>query len=183
MKTLIISLFVLFYGFISDTDLYKSTEGQVAFFSEAPLENIDALNQNVSSVINANTKEVAFQIPIRGFKFKKALMEEHFNEKYMESNKYPDATFNGKINEDINFAKDGEYKITATGQMTIHGVEKKVTHAGTLSVKSGKIELRSAFNVVIKDYNIEIPTIVFQHIADTIAVKLNVSYLPYKKPN
>ncbi len=161
--------------------VFKSNSGEVSFFSEAPLENIEAHNKNVSSLINTTTKEVVFVIPVWNFKFDKSLMQEHFNEKYMESDKYPDATFKGKINEDIDFMKDGEYNVTATGTMTIHGVEKLVTHSGTLTIKNGTMSLKSEFSVALKDYNITIPKLVIQNIAEIIPVKLNVSYMPYKK--
>ena len=161
--------------------VFKCSDGEVSFFSEAPLENIQASNENVSSLINTATKEVVVVIPIGSFKFAKSLMQEPFNEKYMESDKYPDASFKGKINEDINFTKDGEYKVTAAGTMSIHGVDKPGVHSGTLTIKTGTMSLKSEFSVALKDYNITIPKLVVKNIAEVIPVKLNAHYLPYKK--
>src|SRR5882757_9087161 len=107
-------------------NIFMLKEGEVSFFSKAPVEDIDAHNTSAHSVLNTTTREVAFLVPIRKFVFQKALMQEHFNEKYMESDKYPMASFKGKINEDVDFSKDGETKVTATGQLSIHGVEKEV---------------------------------------------------------
>ena len=181
IKKLLVPLLLTFLLNASAQGVYKSSEGEVSFFSKAPLENIEAHNKSLTSLINTSTREVVFVVPIRNFKFAKTLMQEHFNEKYLESDKYHDATFKGKINESIDFTKDGEYKVTASGTMTIHGVEKQVTDSGTLKIKSGTLLLNSAFMIALKDYNIKIPTLVIKNIADVIPVKLNASYLPYKK--
>jgi hypothetical protein len=183
MKKISTVIFILFITVVvcEAQPVFSCKEGQVSFFSEAPLENIEAHSNGVNSFLNVSTKEVAFIISIRGFKFAKSLMQEHFNEKYMESDKYPNATFRGKINEDVDFTKDGTYPVTSTGKMNIHGVEKEVTHKGTLTIKKKEINLTSEFNVAIKDYNITIPKLLFQNIADTILVKMNANYLPYQK--
>jgi polyisoprenoid-binding protein YceI len=161
--------------------VYTAKSGEVSFHSEAPLENIDAVNHAPNSVLNTETREIAFLVPIRKFIFKKSLMQEHFNEKYMESDKYPSASFKGRINEAVNFSSDGESKVTATGKMTIHGVEREVTVPGTVTVKNGEISIQAAFTVKVKDYNITIPKLMFQNIAESIDVKVNIHYTPYKK--
>ncbi len=161
--------------------VFSCKEGHVSFFSEAPLENIEAHSNSVNSFLNVSSKEIAFIISIRGFKFAKSLMQEHFNEKFMESDKYPNATFSGKINEAIDFGKDGTYMATSTGKLKIHGVEKEVTLSGTLVLAKKEIKLSSEFKVAIKDYNITIPKLLFQNIADTVLVKMNVNYIPYQK--
>ena len=182
-KKLFILAFIFFVKTATCTaqSVYSCKEGHVSFFSEAPLENIEAHSRGVNSFLNIATKEVAFIISIRGFKFQKALMQEHFNEKYMESDKYPNASYKGKINEDIDFTKDGTYPVTSTGKMTIHGVEKEITHTGVLTVKKKEINLKSEFHVAIKDYNITIPKLLFQNIADTVLVKMEANYIPYQK--
>jgi hypothetical protein len=161
--------------------VFKAVSGEASFFSEAPLENIEAHSKGVNSFLNTSTQEVAFIISIRGFRFAKSLMQEHFNEKYMESDKYPNATFKGKINGDVDLTKDGTYPVTSTGKLSIHGVEKEVTHSGTLVVSKKEITLTSEFNCAVKDYNISIPKLLFQNIADTVLVKINVTYTPYQK--
>ncbi len=108
-------------------------------------------------------------------------MEEHFNEKYVESDKYPNATYSGKINENLDFSKDTTCSITSTGKIAMHGAEKEMTAPGTFTVKNGEATLESNFNLAVKDFNIEIPKLLFKNIADTVAVKINVIYQPYKK--
>ena len=161
--------------------LYKCTEGTVSFFSEAPVENIDAKSKSINSFINTDARTIAFVIPVSSFVFKKALMQEHFNEKYMESEKFPMLKFSGTINEPIDFTKDGVYKVTATGKLTIHGIENQVTESGTITIKSNAMQLTTEFMVALNDYKIEIPKLLFQNIAENISVKLNGVYTPYKK--
>ncbi len=182
-KKLLVIGFILFVLVVTGNaqSVFSCKEGQVSFFSEALLENIEAHSTGVNSFLNVSTKEVAFIIPIRGFKFAKSLMQEHFNEKFMESDKYPNATFSGKINEAVEFSKDGTYTTTSIGKLKIHGVEKEVTLSGTLVVIKKEIKLSSEFYVAIKDYNITIPKLLFQNIADTVLVKMNVNYIPYQK--
>ena len=161
--------------------IYTVKEGEISFYSEATLENIEAHNKNIHALLNIATRELAFIVPVRNFNFKKALMQEHFNEKYLESDKFPTATFKGKINETIDFSRDGETQATASGKLTIHGVEQSVTCPGKVLIENGEIIMHSDFNVLLKDYNITIPRVVFQNIAETIAVKINIKYTPYKK--
>lgn len=161
--------------------IYKCTVGSVSFFSEAPIENIDATSKSLNSFINTEAKTIAFIIPINSFVFKKALMQEHFNEKYMESETYPLAKYTGIINETIDFTKEGIYKVTTTGKLTMHGVEKLVTEPGTITIKDNTIKLSSEFMVAVKEYKVEIPTLLFQNIAENILIKLNGVYEPYKK--
>ena len=161
--------------------IYVVKDGSVYFYSKAPIEDIQAATNNVQAILNTQTKEVAIIVPIRGFQFQKDLMQEHFNEKYMESDKYPNAAFSGKINEDIDWTKDGTYTATSTGQMKMHGVKREETYTGTVTVKGGEISLVSRFNVAIRDYNIEKPKLLFQNIADSINVKMDINFKPYKK--
>jgi hypothetical protein len=181
MKKIIFLSLILFCTCFAKAQLYSSKEGIVSFFSEAPLENIDATNKNVSSFLNLTTDEVLFLLPIRGFKFDKDLMEEHFNEKYMESDKYPNATFKGKINEKGVIGKPGIHNITVTGKLTIHGVEKEITVPGVVITAEDTIKVRCLFNISLKDYKVAIPKLVFQNIAETVAVKVNAAYTIYRK--
>ena len=141
MKNKILISFILVSTLIFSSaklnaQLYKCTEGTVFFFSEAPIENIDAKSKSINSFINTDAKTIAFIIPVSSFIFKKALMQEHFNEKYMESEKFPMLKFSGTINEPIDFTKDGVYKVSATGKLTIHGIENQVTEPGTITIKN-----------------------------------------------
>lgn len=156
--------------------IYSSVGNEISFFSEAPLENIVAVNKEGRSLINSENGEVGVVIPIKGFHFDKALMEEHFNENYMESGKFPMADFKGKINEQVNYKTDGTYPVTATGKLTIHGVTQERTLAGTLVVKGDQITLDTAFPVMLADHNVKIPTAVIKNIAETVEVKAKFDY-------
>ena len=161
--------------------IYTTKNGEVSFLSQAPLENIEAHNNKAGSVLKTASSEIMFFIPINQFQFAKGLMQEHFNENYMESDKYPDATFKGKINETIDYTKDGTYQVSATGKIKIHGVEKDCTEKGVLTIKNGAITIQCEIEIKIKDFNIEIPKLVFNKISETIQVKINAVYMPYKK--
>ncbi len=161
--------------------IYLATGGNGSFFSETSVENIDAKTNSLTSVLNIASKEIAFTVPLRTFKFKSALMEEHFNEKYVESEKFPNSTFKGKINEVIDWTKDGVYDITATGVMSLHGVEQPRTEKGKATVKEGKITVNCIFNVKLTDYKIEVPKLVMANIASDMNITVNCTYAPYKK--
>ncbi|MBC7934779.1 MAG: YceI family protein [Rhizobacter sp.] len=152
--------------------------GNISFFSKTALENISADNNQVTAILNQQTGELQFSVLIKAFHFKKALMEEHFNENYMESDKYPKATFKGSIADGskINFTKDGNYPVTVNGDLSIHGVSNKVSVPGTISIKSGVVASVSSFNVKLADYKISIPKIVKDNIAETINITVNCNY-------
>lgn len=161
--------------------IFMGKNGQISFFSKTPLENIDATSEQLTVILNSITRDLVFSVRISSFKFDKDLMQEHFNEKYMESDKFPEATFKGKINEEVDLSKDGTYDITATGVLKIHGVEKPRTEKGTIIVRSGQIIVNSAFKVKCVDHNIEIPKLVASNIAESLDVKLNSTLTPFKK--
>ncbi len=160
--------------------IFMTRSGQVSFFSKTPMENIEAVNNEVTSMLNPASGEVVFAILVKSFRFEKALMEEHFNENYMESDKLPKATFQGKITNlsEIDFTKDGTYPATLEGDMTIHGIKQHVTSTGTLVVAKDKISATSAFQVKPADYKISIPSLVAEKIASSIEVKVNCQYAP-----
>jgi len=159
-------------------NIYITKTGQVAFYSKTPLENIDGVNNEVSSILNTSTGELVFTLLVKSFHFERALLEEHFNENYMESSKIPKSTFKGKITNltAVNFAKDGNYNANVDGDLTIHGVTQKVTAPGTITVKAGKITAVSSFKIKIKDYGIKIPTLVADKIAEVVEIKVNCVY-------
>lgn len=164
--------------YFAQSQVFFTKNGLVSFYSSAPIENIKADNNQVISIINTITGEMQFSLLVNAFHFKKSLMEEHFNENYMESKKYPKATFKGKITDisNVNFAADGNYPVTVTGDLTIHGVTNKITAAGTVSVKGGAISAHSKFPVRLADYKIEIPKIVRDNIAKVVEVTVSCSY-------
>lgn len=175
MKKLLIAALVLCCSGNLFAQKYMTRTGKVTFFSSTPLENIEAFNNEVASVVDAKSGDVVFQVPIKSFKFEKALMQEHFNENYMESDKYPKAEFKGKIADvsGVNFAKDGTYNVKTNGKLTIHGVTKDVSLPGTITVKGNSITASSKFSVHTADYNINVPKVVEGKIAKSIEVTVN----------
>jgi hypothetical protein len=177
---------VLFLAFIfagSAQEKYLSKNGHVWFYGHTPMEDIEAHNNEVASMINAKSGDIMYQILVKSFKFKRALMEEHFNENYMESSKYPKSDFKGKITNlgDIDFSKNGVYKTTVEGNLTIHNKTNKVKQNGTIEVKDGKLIVKSKFNVTPQDYGIEIPSTVRDKIAKQMEVNVDMTYAPYQK--
>jgi polyisoprenoid-binding protein YceI len=168
---------------VSAQKLFFTKNGHVDFFSSTPLENIKADNDKVTSVINITTGDIEFSILNMAFQFKKALMQEHFNENYMESSKYPKSTFKGKlVNLDqVNFDVDGTYPAEVTGDITIHGVTKAITAKGTITVKEGKFKAESSFLLKPEDFNIKIPNLVRDNIAKEIKVTVVNNYEPLNK--
>jgi polyisoprenoid-binding protein YceI len=161
-------------------NLYQTKSGQISFFSETPVRNIEAINNQVASLINTETGEVVFSVPIKEFKFEKALMEEHFNENYMESAKYAKSTFQGKITNlgAVNFQTDGTYMVSVEGKLSMHGVTKPLSTVGKIMVQQGKISVIANFTVQLVDFNIERPSIVMTEIAESVDVKINCRYEP-----
>lgn len=151
--------------------------GNISFFSKTSMENIDATSNQVMCVLDAATSTLQFSVLVKSFSFKKSLMQEHFNENYMESDKYPKSTFKGTITDinKINFTKDGTYDISVSGDLNLHNVTKKITTPGTVTINAGKISLSAVFSVLLADYNIEIPKVVEGNISRTIQIKVNVA--------
>lgn len=121
---------------------------------------------------------MAFKVPIQSFTFRNGLMQEHFNENYMESDKYPHATFKGKIVEDVDLSRDGTYKVSASGILSVHGVSKARTITGVIVVKNGQMMLNASFVVPVADHKIDIPDNKLLNISQDINVKLEAAYEP-----
>jgi polyisoprenoid-binding protein YceI len=175
MKKLIL-LALLLIGFQTNAQLFITTTGEVSFFSKTPMEDIEALNKNVSSIINTSTNEVAVQMRITNFVFPNKLMQEHFNENYSESEKFPSATFKGKIKETVDLTVPGTYPISAVGSATIHGVTRPIELKGTIVSTGASLALTCQFDVKLVDYKIDIPKIVFAKIAEVIKVTSKMNY-------
>jgi len=175
--------FASLFALNTDAQTYITRSGRITFFSKASIENIEANNNEVTSILNTTNGEVAFIALIKSFKFKKALMEEHFNENYMESNTFPKANFKGTVTDlsKVNFSKDGTYNVTVKGDITIHGVTKNIEAPAIINILKGKISANSKFNIRVKDYNIKIPTTVVNNISETLSVTVDCNYEPYKK--
>ncbi|SDL33924.1 YceI-like domain-containing protein [Catalinimonas alkaloidigena] len=158
--------------------LWLSQSGEISFFSSAPLEDIEAVNKSARSALNFETGEVAVKLRIRGFDFPNNLMEEHFNENYLESAKYPEATFAGKLQETIDPAQPGTYPVSARGTLTIHGVAQNRTLTGHLTITPRQITLETDFEVVLVDHKIERPSLMLMKIAEKVDVKARFTYQP-----
>lgn len=168
--------------FVGHSQVVHSTlNGKVSFFSKAPLEDISAQNNSAVSFINTKTKQVVVKININKFDFPNKLMQEHFNENYLESDKYPAATFQGKVNEDIAWDKAGTYDLSATGMLNIHGKTLPKTIKGKLQVLENRLQLDSRFEVPLADHNIKIPKLLFSNLAEKIEVTCQFVYQPFKK--
>jgi len=157
--------------------IYKTKNGKISFFSDGQSEKIEAINNQASAALDATKGDLVFKVLMKSFEFEKALMQEHFNENYVESAKFPDATFKGKVINisEINFAKNGKYKAFVEGDMKIHGVTKKVKQNGSIEVKDGKIIIIAKFPIILKDYNIKIPKAVINNIAENVDITVNTT--------
>lgn len=154
---------------------FVSEQSAVSFFSHAAIEDISAKNKNATSLFNAATGEIVFSIPVTDFVFDKSLMQEHFNEKYLETEKYPKSIFKGTI---VGFSESatGEQQVKAQGKLTLHGVTKDIDVSGTAIVKSKKIVLQSKFIIVLEEYNIQRPKFAWQNIAEQVEVTVEFTY-------
>ncbi len=153
---------------------YGTRTGTITFHSETPLETIHAVNHAARGVIDADSKKVQFAVLIKGFQFKKALMQEHFNENYMESSKFPKAVFKGEIVEgDPDFHQPGPYDVVVAGKLTIHGVTHDVKVPGTIAMSKAGAQINASFTVKPADYGIKIPALVKNKIAKEIKVTVD----------
>jgi polyisoprenoid-binding protein YceI len=165
----------------AQTRLYKATDGKTTFYSSTPAEDIRAENNRTQVILNTTTGEIAVLMRMRDFDFPNELMEEHFNENYVESEKYPYATFKGTLDKAIDFSQNGTFDASATGVFTVHGKSQNRTLKGKLTVQEGSIQINSDFEVPLSDHDIEVPKIVFVKIAQIIQVGTSYTLTPYKK--
>jgi polyisoprenoid-binding protein YceI len=185
MKYIVITLLLgLFIGQSAfGQDLYFTKTGHIHFMSRTDAINIDGNNNQVTSFLNTTNGEMVFQLLVKSFKFTLATAEEHFNDTYMESDKFPKSSFKGNITNltDIDFSKNGTYKAIVKGDLTIHGVTKPIIQEGKITISEGKMNAESTFILNIKDFNIKVPKMVEDRVAKSVDVKVNMEYLPYKK--
>ena len=187
MLRLLICLFlinILFTtSFTCQAQVFFTKNGSVRFYSKAPLEDITGINNKVTSFLNIKTGEVVFSLLIKNFQFDKSLMQDHFNENYMESEIYPKGGFKGKIiNLDkIDLSKIGVYPVTIEGLFTIHGVSQKKTLLGTLTNLGEKITGSSVFYIVLDEYKVHRPSLIIEKLAEKVEVSVTMNYLPYQK--
>ncbi len=186
MKTIITLFFALLFSIsaMNAQTRYFTKTGTISFFSHTPMEDINAENHQVTSFLDIGSGEMVFAVLIRSFEFKKSLMEEHFNENYMDSEKFPKSQFKGSIVNinKIDFSKPGKYEIQIKGDLTIRGETNQVETSGTLEIKeSGEIDGKSTFNIDVDAYGIDIPKLVKDKIAKSIEISCDMNYQLYKK--
>ena len=163
---------------------FYSKNAAVNFSAGTPLEDIEAKSNTGALVLDTQTGRIECSVLIKSFQFARALMQEHFNENYMESTKYPKATFKGEITNlsDVNFKKDGTYKVKVKGTMDMHGVQREMTTDAQLVVADGKLTKASSdFIIVVADYNIKIPSVVADKIAKEAKVALRADLQPLNR--
>src|SRR5688572_13787971 len=156
---------------------FFSEKSNITFFSEGVIEEIKANNTKVTSILDLLTGDVAYLLSPKDFQFEKKLMQVHLNEKYMESEKFPRSTFKGKI-EGIDASLTTLQQVKAVGELNIHGVTRDVTIPGTVHIEGNTVTLRAKFMVKLVDYNIKVPQIVWQNIAQEVEVSVHFSYRP-----
>ena len=178
MKRLLFFVITSFFVLsLSSQDKYITRSGHVSFVSETPLENITAINNHVSSILDVENGDIVLQMKIISFEFEKALMQEHFNEKYMESEKYPKSTFSGTIDDwqNINLTEGKMVDVAVEGVIEIHDVKKVITANGTLQLNNGSINLRSNFSLKVADFNIKVLSVVRDKVAKRVDVSVDLS--------
>ncbi|NIJ55552.1 YceI family protein [Dyadobacter arcticus] len=176
----VISIAMLSANALAQGSMFSTSTGNTRFLSVTPLENVDATNNKCQAILNTANSQLAIRMNMRDFDFPNKLMQEHFNENYIESAKYPTATFSGKIDKALDYTKDGQYDVSATGKFTVHGVTKDKTIAGKVKVEGGKITITSDFEVPLTDHKIDVPEVVFVKIAQVITVKAQYVLVPKK---
>jgi len=157
---------------------YYTKNGRVSFQAGTAVEDIDGVNPAAASVLDAATGQLEYMVLVKGFEFKRALMQEHFNKNYMESDKYPKSVFKGKITNlsSVNFSKDGTYPVTVKGILDMHGVKKEVESKGTLTVSGETIAAEASLEVALADFNIAIPGVVSDKISKTVKINISCKY-------
>ena len=178
MKRLIFIFAISFLFLSAGAQKYITKNGYIGFYSHTPMEDIKGDNNQVASVFDVSTGEMVFQVLIKSFRFDRALMEEHFNENYMESDKFPKSSFKGKITNlsSVDFSKPGKYDVTVEGDLNMHDVTNKVSVKGTMEVTEGGINASSKFNISPEDYKINIPGVVREKIAKNLEVTVTIKY-------
>ncbi len=175
MKRIILLLFISYLPISSllaqGGNLFSATSGKISFQSDAPFELIKAKSKEVTGLLDITKKTFAFKVRIETFDgFNSALQREHFNENYMESSKYSNASFSGKIIEDTDLTKEGNYTVRTKGNLIVHGISQERIIKSNLSVKEGRINVHSTFTVMLTDHNIRIPKVVKDKLAEEIKV-------------
>jgi hypothetical protein len=180
MKHLLLLVFLFSIISAANAQKFMTKNGNIGFYSHTAIEDIKADNNQVVGALDTSTGEMVFQALIKSFHFDRALMEEHFNENYLESDKFPKSVFKGKITNlsSVDFSKNGKYDVTVEGDLTIHDVTNKISTKGTIEVITGGINASSKFKIVPEDYKVNIPGVVREKIDKSLEVTVTMKYTP-----
>jgi hypothetical protein len=168
---------------VSSAQRFFTKSGRIDFFSKARIEDIKAVNKSVTCVLDTRSGALQFSMLMKGFDFEKALMQEHFNENYVESGQFPKAEFRGSItnNSEIDYGRPGTYTARVKGQMTIHGITKPVETTGTIQVAQDAIQASASFSILLSDYHISIPAVVKDNLSNSIRIQVAARLEPLTK--
>lgn len=184
MKTLGIFLigFLVTASAVQAQGRYFTKSGRITFYSNAPMEDIEASTRTAAAVLDAASGTLQFSVLMKSFDFKKALMQEHFNENYVESDTYPNGEFKGMIvnNAEINYKEPGTYTANVKGKLTIHGVTRDVATTGTITVAPDGLKTNAVFNISLLDYKIKRPALVKEKLSNTIRITIDCKLDPLK---
>lgn len=184
MKRIVVLILTLM-GYLSNAvaqDSFFTKSGKISFYSKAKMEDIEATHSGVTCVMDRKTGLIQFSLLMKGFEFEKALMQEHFNENYVESDKYPKSTFRGQItnNSEVDYSADGSFPAKVKGSLSIHGETREIETNGTIEIKNGKILLKAEFPVLLSDYKISIPSVVKENLSNSVRITVNCSLEPLR---
>ena len=172
-KLIFLVVFLSSFGIARSQNLYRCEDGKISFSSNAPLELINASTEELRGVIDPDKRTFAFVVKITSFKgFNAELQRDHFNENYMESDKYPNASFKGKIIEETDFSKNGNYVVRAKGTINIHGVEQERIIKARVTIDNNSMAVEASFPVVLNDHDISVPKVVHEKIASEVTVEI-----------
>ena len=181
---LTIAVACVMFAYSAGPTKYFTRNGKIYFnaTSHASPEKVDATNDKATSLLDVSTGQLEFAVLMKAFVFEKALMEEHFNENYVESDKFPKATFKGTIKNmsEVSVQKDGTYLAKISGKLTIHGTTKDVETTGSITVKGNSITATSDFKILLTDYGIEIPALVRDKVSKEASINIQINYEPLK---
>ena len=160
---------------------YFTRDAVITFTSDAPMEKIVSSNKEVNIIIDPSTSSMAVKVVMKSFAFDKQAMKDHFNADYLQTDQYPNATFEGKILNLKDWTQNGTYTVVADGNLTIHGVTKPVKANGQVVIQNGKISVSANFNIQLKDYKVPVPSNYISKISQTIQLKVNGTLIPYQR--
>lgn len=164
-------------------DKFFTKNGKISFVSKGNIETIAAKHKGITCVLDSKSGAIQYAVLMKGFEFTKALMQEHFNENYVESDKYPKGEFKGQVtnNSEVKYDQDGVYPAKVKGTLTIHGVSKEIEVPGNIKISGGKPQLNATFTILLSDYHIKIPSMVKENISNTVAITVDCALEPLNK--